>query len=1168
MKSRNLFNFVAIFSLVLLSTTIAQAQISSSTGAIQGTVIDPQNATVGGATIRLTKTDTGVSTNGATQPDGAFVFPLLAPGNYKVEVRASGFDVAVINDIRVEVTRITVANVKLRLGQVSTQVVVTEAVQQVDTRTATTGDVITGSQIRDMPLPTRNFLDLSTLQAGVTARIQSAATVGRGTPILDVAGSRATTNNFVLDGVDANNFGSGSLASVPVPNPDAIQEFRVSTSLYDASQGRGSGGNINVVMRSGTDRYHGGLFEFYRSNDFNANDFFFNAAGKPRPVLLQNQFGGEIGGPVPKLKDTFWFFSYQGTRQKNGVSSAVTGKVPVLPARASGETEAQYAPALSTAFGVPLASIDPIAVNLLLQPGQYGGYLVPTGTGTIGTLANYAISLPTIYNEDQYSASLDRSLFRNNHVSVQYFRANIAQFTPTGGGVSLGQGANAPAKNNHAALTDTHTFNANLVNEFRAGFTNIKSISEGVEGVTAGQIGMAKWDSSLYPGIPAFSVSGLLSFGGLGVNNFTHGGTSTTTIGNTLSWIHGKHTLRAGGEWRRSGWNYENDYATRGSLSFPNFNSFLTGTPNRLQVDVGIFARNFRANDGDVFLQDDYRITKRLTLNLGARWDYVGWPWDTHERVATFDPSLVPASCISNGGGDCVDLGFVAPEGTPGFGTPGVSPSTQEQNRYHNFAPRLGFAFDPSGNGRMAIRGGYGIFYIRTSGQTVLQPISAPPWVQQYLASGTGIVGSDVLANPWPAGLPQPSQFPILPEIGKFSGYSSSGVPIFLTAAGTPAVSQALYGFTRNIRIPYLEQYNLSVQYEVFRGWVVEVGYIGSHGVGLLVEPSLNQALLVNSASPGIGGLVVNSNNNATIRAPIPGFSPAGLNLVTNQGFSSYNAGIVEVRHDFARGFQFRMDYTYSKSIDNDSGPTGSDLDSFVGNQLVPFLERAQSDFNQPHRIVFTYVWNLPGPKTGILGHVVGGWGVSGQYILQSGLPITISSTTGGSLYGLNGSVTVPANVTSCSGYTTSGATTSKLNNYLNSACFSAVNPTPLPNGTVLTGLTTFGGPGSQSYTVGGAVPGDTSGASIFGFGARNIARGPFEQRFDFALTKTIPIHESMNLQFRAEAFKLFNNVIFANPSSNISNFNSNPALNNFGVITSTLDSTGRILQLALKLNF
>ena len=555
-------------------------------------------------------------------------------------------------------------------------------------------------------------------------------------------------------------------------------------------------------------------------------------------------------------------------------------------------------------------------------------------------------------------------------------------------------------------------------------------------------------------------------------------------------------------------------------------------------------------------------------LNLGGRWDYVGWPWDTNDRVATFDPTVVPASCIANGGGNCIDQGFVAPAGTPSFGTPNVSPSTQEQQRLKNFAPRLGFAFDPFGNGKMAVRGGYGIFYIRTSGQTVLQPISSPPWVEQYLASGTAIVGSGVLANPWPAGLPQPSAFPVLPQIGQFSGYTSAGVPIFLNSSGQPAVSQALYGFTRNLRIPYVQQWNTSVQYEVLRGWVVEVGYIGSHGVGLLVEPSLNQAYLVNAANPGIGGLTVNSNNNATIRVPIPGFAPAGLNLVTNQGMSSYNAAILEVRHDFAHSFQFRMDYTYSKSIDNDSGPTGSDLDSFYGNQLVPFLDRAQSDFNDPNRLVFTYVWQIPGAKNGWIHAISNGWGLSGVWTLQSGFPFSVTSTSGGSLFGVNGSVNIPAIVnSSCSGgYTQSGAVQNNLNDWINPSCFSAL-PT-LSNGTVLTGLNSIGGSGTQSYTVGGAVAGDTSGATLFGFGARNILRGPFEQRFDLALTRDFHIRESMTLQLRVEAFKLFNNVIFANPSANISNYNSNPALNNFGVYTSTVDSTGRILQFAAKLNF
>ena len=1180
----------ACLALILICGVAAHAQISSSTGAIQGRVTDPQGLGVAGATIVLTNTDTNVSTTSTTQSDGTFVFPLLTPGNYKIEIRAQGFQVAVLNGITVQVTQVTVANAKLQLGEVSTEVVVNEAALKVDTRTATTGDVITGNQIVAIPLPTRNFLDLTTLQAGVGTRIQSAATVGRGAPVLDVAGSRATVNNFVLDGVDANVFGSGALTAVPVPNPDAIDEFRVNTSMYDASQGRGSGGNINVLIRSGTSSFHGNLFEFYRSDDFNANDFFFNAAGKARPVLLQNQFGGAVGGPIPKLKDTFWVFSYQGMRQKNGVSSAVTGNQPVLPARTSGETEPQYAAALSSAFGVSAAKIDPVAVNLLLQPGQYGGYAYPSGgcqgvTGTcgVGSIGRLAMSLPTIYNEDQYSASISRILTSKNRIAAQFFYADISQYTPTGGGVNLGEGANAPGKNKHTAMTDTHTFGPTLVNEFRAGFTNIKAINEGVENITVNQIGMSKWDGSLFPGIPSMSITNLLSFGGLGVNNFTHGGNTSTTVGDTFSWAHGKQTWRFGFEMRHYGWNYENQYATRGALSFPDFPSFLTGTPNRLQVDVGQFGRNFRATDYVGFAQDDFRITRRLTLNLGLRYDFLGFPGDINHRMSTFDPSLIAASCIAGGGGDCIDSGFVQPAGLGGsLGTPGVTESTQIGVNNHDFAPRIGFAYDVLGNGKLAVRSGYGIFYIRTSGQTALQPISAPPWVEQYLATGTAVVGSGVLAHPWPANLPQPSQFPILPEIGQFTGkFTSSGSPVFLNADGSPGVSQALYGFTRNLRTPYLQQWNFTIQYEVLKSWVLEVGYLGSHGVGLLAEPSLNQALLVNSSNaityknatiaangfPNGYTVNVNSNANASLRAPVPGFSAAGLNLVTNQGFSSYNAATLELRHAFAKGYQFRVDYTYSRSFDNDSGPQTSDLDTFQGNQLVPSLSRAPSDFNQPHRLIFTYVWDVPGPKTGIAGKTLGGWRLSGIYNLQSGLPFSVTSTTGGGLGGVTGSVTVRGYQTSCSGgLTASGPVTQNLSSYINASCFTPA--TNLASGTVLSAMNPQQGPGTQSYTVGPGGPGDSGVGTLFGTSARNNMHGPFEQRFDLALVKTVALYEQANLQIRFEAFKLFNNAIFANPSTNINAYNANPALNSFGIISSTLDSTGRILQLALKLNF
>jgi hypothetical protein len=1160
-------NLLPILLIVLCGAV--WAQISSSTGAIQGTVTDPQNAVIGGARVVLTNTDTGATAETAAQTDGTFVFPLLGPGNYKIQVQAQGFETSELA-VRVDVTKVISANAKLKIGQVSTVAQVTEEFATVDTRTATTGDVITGTQVRNIPLPTRNFLDLTAMQAGTAARIQSAATVGRGTPILDVAGSRATTNNFVLDGVDANSFGSNNLSTVPVPNPDAVGEFRVSTSMYDASQGRGSGGNINVVLRSGTDHFHGGAFEFYRSNDMNANDFFANLAGKPVPVLLQNQFGAQAGGPVPKLKNTFWFFSYQGTRQKNGVSSLISGSQPVLPAT-------RTAASLSQPFNVPIANIDPVAVNILNAKGPYGGLLYPSGAGAVGTIGALVLSLPTIFNEDQEAVSVDRNLFRNNHLSAQYFYANITQFTPTGGGVNLGQGQNSPAKNSHAAITDTETFTSKLLNEFRAGFTNIKSVTQGLEGVTVSDIGMQKWDSSLYPGIPAMSISGLLSFGGIGVNSFQHGGTTSITIGDTLSWTHGKHTLRFGIENRRYAWNVENDYGTRGSLSFPDFQNFLTGTPNRLQIDVGSFPRNYRAQDIVWFAQDDFRISRKLTLNLGLRYDYLGFSYDLNGKVGNFDPNLVTPACVAAGGGQCILAGFISPASLKGssLATPGVSDTTLLNDNKTNFAPRIGGAYDVFGDGRLAIRGGFGIYYVRTSGQTLLQLIASPPWVEQYLASGTGIVGSRVLANPWPAGLPLPNQFPILPIMGQFNGkFTASGAPIFVNPDGTTAVAQSLYGFTRGLTTPYVQQYNLSLQTRLPKGWVLEVGYIGSRGVNLLVEPSLNQALLVNSSTaityknsliPGNGFTVnQNSNNNASLRVPVPGFSPAGLNLVTNQGYSHYNGFILEANHAFAHSFQFKMDYTYSKSTDNDSGPTGSDLDSFTNNQLVPAGNRGISDFDLRHRFVFTGVWDLPGPKTGFLGQTIGNWHLSGVWTIQSGLPFNISSTNGGGLGGLNGSVTIRANANACSSMKTSGSPQQNLNDYMNAACFSAVSN--LPSGTGLTNLNAQQGPGTGPFTIGNSgVASDSGVGSLFGNLGRNVLRGPGAERLDVALVKTFSaryLGEAGNISFRAEAFKLFNNPIFSNPQANISNTAT------FGHITSTVDGTGRILQLALKLNF
>ena len=969
--------------LAVMSVATMFGQISSSTGAIQGTVMDPSGAVVSNATVKLTNTSTGVvEATIITKGNGGFVFPLLVPGSYQIEVQAQGFNSSSIEGIVVEVTKVSVLKAALKVGQVTSEVTVDASAQLVDTITATTGDVLASAQIKSTPLPTRNFLNLTTLQAGVSATMQSAAVVGAGAPVIEVAGQRSINNNYVLDGVDANNFGSNSLSSAAVPNPDAVEEFRVNTSMYDASQGRSSGGNINAIIKSGTDKFHGSVFEFNRNTAYNANDFFFNQNHAPRPVLLQNQFGGTIGGPIPKLGQTFWFFSYQGTRQVNGVSSAVTGSQPVLPARTPGMSAAQYTTALAAAFGVPAASIDPVAVNLLLAPGQYGGYLFASASGAPGTIGNVAIAIPTKYSANQYVVSGDRQVTKTNHLSVKYFTSLSTQNVPTGG-TTLGQGQTAPANNYHLGISDSQVITPNLVNQFDTGYTYLRSATTpNPNGVTNASVGITKFDSGFGfvqgGSIPNFTFATGLntqSFGGSNTNGSVVGGTASITANDVLSYTFGSHTVRTGFQFTRYQWNYENNYGATGAIGFPSFNSFLTGSPSSLFVSTGLHYNEFRAFNASGFIQDDYHALTKLTLNLGVRYDYIGWPHDDLGRIGNYDLSRVPVGCVAGGGGACMQNGFIAPANAPKVGTPGVSGSTLTSPSYPIFAPRVGFAYDVLGNGKLAIRGGFGIFNITDSAIPILQLNAGPPVLDLYNVS-VPVSPSNVkqLANPWPAGLLTPDQFPVVPPFGQFKGtFASNGTPLFLDANGNSVPLVGTNSMDRNLIHSYNEQWNLNVEYSPLKNYIVQVGYIGSRGLHLIDNNKTNLATLASPQHPltytytpaGGGAPVVttittNSAANANLRVPQIGMSAGGNSQLQNYGYSYYNGMTVELRRAFSQGFRANVDYTYSRSIDDSSAIGG-----FTVNPAVPDLSRGVSDFNEPHRLVVTYTWDIPGPKSG-----------------------------------------------------------------------------------------------------------------------------------------------------------------------------------------------------------
>jgi hypothetical protein len=490
---------------------------------------------------------------------------------------------------------------------------------------------------------------------------------------------------------------------------------------------------------------------------------------------------------------------------------------------------------------------------------------------------------------------------------------------------------------------------------------------------------------------------------------------------------------------------------------------------------------------------------------------------------------------------------------------------------YPVLVPRVGFAYDVFGNGKLAVRGGVGIFNITDSAIPILQLNAGPPVLDLYNVSVPASASNvKQLANPWPAGLLPPSAYPAIPPFGQFKGtFSSTGTPLFLDDNGNSVPLVGTNSMVRNLIHSYNEQWNLNVEYSPWKDYVVQVGYIGSRGLHLMDNNKTNLATLASPAHPvtytytppGGGAPVVttittNSAANANLRVPQTGMSAGGNSQLQNYGYSYYNGMTVELRHSFAQSFRANIDYTFSRSIDDSSAIGG-----FSVNPAVPDLGRGVSDFNEPNRLVVTYTWIVPGPKSGWRGEVLGGWETTGVYTIQTGLPFSVTSSTGGSLEGVTG--TGNANVATCNGPRVfPGSAYANRAKYLNSTCWAAVPV--LAKGTIVSGFNTLQGLGSDSFPIGPTGPGDPGTGSLLGNSSRNIVHGPTDSNFDMAVIKDFPLHflgERTNLQFRVEAFKLFNNVNFSNPSGSINSAT-------FGAITSTIDTTGRILQLAAKLSF
>ena len=1147
-------------SLALLSfmSTAAHAQ-TAQTGALKGTVTDPTGSVVQAVAVKVTSKRTGQVRTTMSQSNGTYLVPLLPPGDYSVEISAKGFKSIAFQNVEIHVTETATLDTRLEVGGVAEVVTVQDMPELVQTTSSALGNVTDERMVENLPLVTRNYMQILGLSPGVSSEITDASSIGRGNVGLEysTSGSALNDNNFQMNGSQVNDLmGSGSFSGgIPVPNPDSIQEFKVQTGQYDASYGRNAGANVDVVTKSGTNSYHGSAWEYFRNTALNANNYFLKQQNQPRGVLDQNQFGGTLGGPIKKDK-LFFFLSYQGTREKDGLdvnAGCLSGGS--LPVGLTNNESDRTAAALAATFGIgDPALIDPTALAVLNAKLPNGQFVIPApqdpATGTT------AFSSPCPYRDDQFVTNVDLYPGQKGHLSGKFFFMD-SDTTSAFPGNNIGLTTVTPpgfpqlSSNRFRDFSLTHTFaiNDHIVNQAVLGFhrtsatldqvypkvdfANSPACAESVSGTVT--------LASLCVPAPAFDnpfpqilINGGFDLGGNGqgaaiAQNFYD-------FDDSLTYVRGKHSLHFGGGIDRSQINFPKFHFVA-ALGYLSFTDFLTGAPF-VSVDLpGLLGRAWRVWAGNLFFQDDYKLSSRFTLNLGFRYERQGHLGEMLGRASTFDiraanPNPPPEGTLQ---------GYVVASNFPGSiptGPDGSMPRRADTNTALNnegqngWEPRIGFAWQLPGTDRLVLRGGYGIYYTRTTGQPFLQLLTAPPF---------GLIRQ----------IPAPSiqnggAFPQFPPIPFFPTYSP-------TDDLTPEI------FPVDFRPPIIQQYSMDLQNSLSPNLVLGIGYHGARGSKLIQVRSFNQAL--DATVTPIRGETTNTLGNLFNRLPILGFDPSFATSIESRGASWYNALGVSLNKRFSHGLQFLASYSWISALETDPGYVSGTLNggTLQGNQTNK-SNYGFDPFVRPQRLVVSYVYDLPSPQNhfSALGRVLSGWSLSGVTTFQSGQRLTVSQTNPYNAFGIYGFDQDRAQVApGCqpSNLVTHGSVGSRLNGYFNSACFA-----------------------------GPSVIGADGLATGFGNGGIGSVVGPAQQDFDISIIKKIPFGHSdaRNLEFRAEFFNAFNTPSFANPNLDagsvciggvdcltnaapgVIDLNRDPA---FGVI-STTSVAPRIIQFSLKLNF
>jgi hypothetical protein len=1147
---------------------------SGGTGALTVTVTDPSGGVIAGANVTISN-GAAVTRSQTTAANGSYTFTLLPPGVYKVSIAASGFQTITAPGVMVDVTETEVLNQSLPVGAQRQQVIVTGATESIQTETSALGGVVSQQSIVSIPLATRNYTQILNLSPGVITSVTDASTFGRGSQSIYVNGHDDASNSYLMDGVQVSSY-SGSTTedtagsfygSIPIPSPDSLQEFKVVTSMFDASIGRNPGASVSLISKTGTNDWHGDIFEFFRNDDLDANTFFAKLAGHPRGELKQNQYGGTVGGPIKKDK-LFFFFSYQGTRQINGVASQGTSSVTLPGALTSDRSAATlgaefcHSPTFPAKSGVPNpasdqvacdgSNINPISLQLLNAKLPDGTYVIPTPQIILSNGSGFSyFSIGAPFHEEQASFNLDYVLSPKNTFSGRFFYSyapNINEFTSS----TEPPGAARKDINGDELISGklTTLLSSNLVNEARFSSYYIRSTRYSLFPVTATDFDVTP-ASSTFPVLPVISITsaGFAFGGGTTDNEFTP--VYSYEWSDQLSWTHGRHTLRFGFDQQRNAMNICSCGKTRGQLTFQTFSDFLlgmSGAENGTTLS-NIFTSNAnvqlfsnpnlgRENNFNFFAQDDFKVSSRLTLNLGLRWEYDGTGYDNASDGGTNAIwsllETVPIPAVSG-----TYVGFTVKKDFKGTVPPGVLRRSNNLYTYGhapltNFAPRIGFAWQPSGTGRFVIRGGSGIFYKLIDGQHFLDTWDGEPPVAAPFTHTGASNSAATFAVPFTPAI----------QIGTFNSFLR-----------TPTSALSLVGVEPNLSTPTTFNWNLDAQYAISPSLMFEIGYVGDRTEHTEATLTQDIPLLASPADPlncgaPFGCVTTNTSANAAERVPVLGFGAGGFIETANVGFSSYNALQATIRKTLSNGLQFQAAYTWGKCLSDFLGTStaasgeGGSIAYDPATQVAEgnrSIAKGECGYDRPQRLVISYVYNFPkfNNGEGFSGHALSGWDVAGVTTAQSGNPITLTDSRGGQVYGAVG--TSGANL--CAGETigdvfTRGSIASRISDYFNASAFCA--PPVI------------------------GVEGGVGGATGYGNVLLNPVLGPGQFNWDISIQKHTVVgglREGADLEFRTDFFNAFNHPQFSNPASNVG------SASTFGVITTT--SVGpRIIQFALKYVF